>query len=580
MDRAHSETDKMLEQMERELTTIYSNAHANVQKEWLEYMELASEELAELQEAYDKAKKAGDVEAQRKLGRELRAMKKEYTVQNDRYKQVVERTALELANVNEIATAYINGQLPPVYALNYNYFASGFSKRGVSFSLIDTNTVKHLATTDKSLLPQYKLNVNKDVRWNTKRLNSEVLQGILQGDSIPKIANRLERVENMNKNASIRTARTMVTSAENKGRMDMLEKAESEGIICQKVWISQIDTRTRDSHIELDGQPRDKDEPFENSVGKIMYPGDPSADAANVYNCFVGETNIASDCDIIRSYKSKYQGELVTVKTASGVCFTCTPNHPILTMSGWVSAKSLDKGDDLIIARCRDNVFSRINPNINHRFPRIDTIHKFFDVSGGERAVSMSVNFHGDIPTSDVEIITQKRFLRDNINSSGFKGFDKLRFKASYKSLSSKCTLVKHLFRVGTTATSFVRRLCELLAFAFGCLRHSEIHSLRPIAWLDSNGIKPLNDDVSRNAELICESLNGFSGLVFSDNIVSVDFSSGSTHVYNLQTQNGHYFVNSIITQHKQKCNGFFAVAHNCRCSLGYEILGFKKLRR
>ena len=85
MDKAHSGTDKMLEQMERELTTIYSNAHANVQKEWLEYMESASDELAELQEAYDKAKKAGDMEAQRKLGRELRAMKKEYTVQNDRF---------------------------------------------------------------------------------------------------------------------------------------------------------------------------------------------------------------------------------------------------------------------------------------------------------------------------------------------------------------------------------------------------------------------------------------------------------------------------------------------------------------
>ena len=48
MDRAHSRTDKMLEQMERELTTIYSNAHANVQKEWLEYMESASDELADL----------------------------------------------------------------------------------------------------------------------------------------------------------------------------------------------------------------------------------------------------------------------------------------------------------------------------------------------------------------------------------------------------------------------------------------------------------------------------------------------------------------------------------------------------
>ena len=77
----------------------------------------------------------------------------------------------------------------------------------------------------------------------------------------------------------------MVTSAENKGRMDMLEKAESEGIIAQKVWISALDTRTRDWHRDLNGVSQDRDKPFENSVGKIMYPGDPSADAANVYNC-------------------------------------------------------------------------------------------------------------------------------------------------------------------------------------------------------------------------------------------------------------------------------------------------------
>ena len=63
MDKAHSETDKMLEQMERELTTIYSNAHANVQKEWLEYMESASDELAELQEADGDTQQAGEMEA-------------------------------------------------------------------------------------------------------------------------------------------------------------------------------------------------------------------------------------------------------------------------------------------------------------------------------------------------------------------------------------------------------------------------------------------------------------------------------------------------------------------------------------
>ena len=87
--------------------------------------------------------------------------------------------------------------------------------------------------------------------------------------------------------------------------------------------------------------------------------------------------------------------------------------------------------------------------------------------------------------------------------------------------------------------------------------------------------MKPLDNYVARNAELIGECLDGFSGIVFADNIVSVDFSSGCSHVYNLQTENGYYFVNSSIAQSKRKNNGIFAIAHNCRCTLTYKVVGF-----
>ena len=41
----------------------------------------------------------------------------------------------------------------------------------------------------------------------------------------------------------------------------------------------------RPGHEELDGEVIDVDEPFENEYGPIMYPGDPSADDENVWNC-------------------------------------------------------------------------------------------------------------------------------------------------------------------------------------------------------------------------------------------------------------------------------------------------------
>jgi uncharacterized protein with gpF-like domain len=144
-----------------------------------------------------------------------------------------------------------------------------------------------LATQQENLLPYKTVNGKRDVRWNVAKINSDVTQGILQGESMPKIATRLSDVLGMDATAAIRNARTSVTSAQNKGRMDMMEEAKDKGVIVKKGW-SAIDQpgRTREWHLALDnGEFIDIDEPFHNEVGDIMYPGDPNADPANVYNC-------------------------------------------------------------------------------------------------------------------------------------------------------------------------------------------------------------------------------------------------------------------------------------------------------
>ena len=100
-----------------------------------------------------------------------------------------------------------------------------------------------------------------------------------------KIAGRLSKVADMNETAAIRNARTMVTCAENKGRQDSYARATADGIVMKREWIATNDRRTRHWHAELDGVEVDIDEPWENEFGKIMFPGDPSADPANTYNC-------------------------------------------------------------------------------------------------------------------------------------------------------------------------------------------------------------------------------------------------------------------------------------------------------
>lgn len=279
-DKAHSKTDLKLEEMEKRLSAIYSTAQKDIQKKADEY--------------FDKFKKAD--EEKRKLVKQGKLTDEEYKkwrqgkiMYGKRFTAMKEDIAKQLLNVNQTATAYINGELPEIYTLNYNALADTVDGvGGYSFTLLDRDTVKHLATTDKSLLPFRELDPAKDIPWNMKKINSQVLQGIVQGESIPKISKRIMNVQEMNKASAIRSARTIVTGAENKGRLDSFKRAEADGIILQKEWLSSDQPgRTRDWHLphSFENLVVDIDKPFVNGMGKIMFPGDPSADGENVYNC-------------------------------------------------------------------------------------------------------------------------------------------------------------------------------------------------------------------------------------------------------------------------------------------------------
>ena len=278
-DKAHILTDEKLEEMERHLSAIYSEAEKDIQKKADEYFEKFKKADEEKRELVKQGKLTED---------EYKTWRQSKIMYGKRYTAMKEDVAKQLLNVNQTATAYINGELPEVYALNYNALAETVDGvGGYSFTLVDRDTVKNLATTDTSLLPFRELDPAKDIPWNMKKINGQVLQGIVQGESIPKISKRIMNVQGMNKDAAIRSARTIVTGAENKGRLDSYKRAEADGIILDKKWISTSDTRTRDWHLPSSFKslvvPIDK--PFENGMGKIMFPGDPSANGANVYNC-------------------------------------------------------------------------------------------------------------------------------------------------------------------------------------------------------------------------------------------------------------------------------------------------------
>lgn len=278
MDRAHEQTERIISAMEKRISGIYARAGK-------ELAEKAADFLKEF-EAAD-AEKAALVAEGKLNKRSYYLWRREQIMQTERFIQFQELMAVSLANTNKIALAYINGRLPEIYSLNYNFTGNGVKDAvsGYSFSLLDASTVKRLSATNAKLLPTKRLDIPRDKLWNRKHISSEMLQGIMQGESIPKMADRLKRVTDMNANSAVRNARTMATSAQNAGRIDMMKKAESDGIIIKKLWIATPGGRTRDWHADLDGKTADLDEPFENDFGKIRFPGDPEADPANIYNC-------------------------------------------------------------------------------------------------------------------------------------------------------------------------------------------------------------------------------------------------------------------------------------------------------
>ena len=209
---------------------------------------------------------------------------------------LIEEYAKVLHNTNEVARSTVQGYQASAYAENVNYATYLIEKDleiDTSFTLWDRQTVERLMRDEPKLLPDprpdsetaKKIAERKDLRWNRQHLTSALEQSILQGDSVPEIAKRLEGVAAMEHKAAIRNARTMVTGAQNAGRDLAYRRAGKMGINLTRVWLATLDGRTRHEHRILDGKRAKVGEPFKVGDYEIMYPGDPEADPEMVYNC-------------------------------------------------------------------------------------------------------------------------------------------------------------------------------------------------------------------------------------------------------------------------------------------------------
>lgn len=122
-------------------------------------------------------------------------------------------------------------------------------------------------------------------------VSAQLSDGANQGESVDKLSARVERVlsatdtERWPNRATV-VARTEVIGALNAGRHDAFNVvSEVTGETYEKMWITCLDRRTRDTHRKSDGQRVLVAQPFVVGGASLMHPGDPTGPAREVIQC-------------------------------------------------------------------------------------------------------------------------------------------------------------------------------------------------------------------------------------------------------------------------------------------------------
>lgn len=283
MDYGYKLTEKELKELEKRITKEYETAEKEVQGKLFDYLQ-------------NFKSKDADMQAQMESGKisqtEYNNWRVNQMATGKRWENMRQSLAEDFHNTNNIAKEMTKEHSYDIYALNHNYGTYEIEKGAkvdTSYTLYNRATVERLVRDNPQMLPPpgkkvaERIRQGKDVLWNNQQIQSVMVQGLLQGMSIPELAERLaETVGDKDKVGAIRNARTMTTGAQNAGRVDSYKRAVDMGIKTKQRWIAVLDEKTRHSHRQLDGEMVDVGEKFSNGC---RFPGDPSGAPEEVYNC-------------------------------------------------------------------------------------------------------------------------------------------------------------------------------------------------------------------------------------------------------------------------------------------------------
>ncbi len=193
-----------------------------------------------------------------------------------------------------------------------------------------------------------------------------------------------------------------------------------------------------------------------------------------------------------------------------------TPNHPVLTNTGWKAAKFVNIGDHVIKVTQEDSLFvTKTEPN--NRKATIEEFFSFCKILGFNMIVETGGYFHGDaVIDENIDIINIKGELPIYKESSILKKLREFIFSKSDLFISEKSMLSQTSNHIGMffpphISNSFVCLFSEAYSFFFGSMIHSGVHTFAFISWLDSISDKIISQSTSSDIIFIRKIFNRFS---------------------------------------------------------------------
>lgn len=186
----------------------------------------------------------------------------------------------------------IKQEMANIYAVNRNYTATQISSAaGVSAASVNLMTgvtrrqAEIILRDTQPLFSKIAYQNLQTAPAIMRRLQNEMTQATLLGESQQKIVKRIRSVMGNSASNARRIAQTERTRLQSQSRAEQLKEAEDMGITTTKTWTARM-VNTRESHAALDGKTVYESEKFKTIWGnELSYPGDPSAPAREVINC-------------------------------------------------------------------------------------------------------------------------------------------------------------------------------------------------------------------------------------------------------------------------------------------------------